>query len=284
MANRAFDALIIDLDGVVYTGGLPIEGAAEGIEQARADGLQILFLTNNASRTPAQVAEHLDAVGVVASSDEVLNSSQVAAAYIAAQLGSDLREGEVLAIGGAGVSEALLEVGIAPTRVEDIGPDGPAQPFTAVIQGYGPELRVLDLHEAGLAVNAGALWVATNTDATLPTARGMVPGNGALVAAVAHGTGATPVVVGKPQPIAYEMALQRLGLPASRVLAIGDRLDTDIDGAIAANVPAALVLTGVNNTDDARSRPSAEQPQFIASGIPALRKVWLGKESRDSDA
>lgn len=279
VTERAFDALIIDLDGVVYTGALPIEGAAEGISSAREDGLKILFMTNNAAKKPADVVAHLESVGVAATPDEVLTSSQVAAAYVVSELGDDIEQGRVLAVGGPGVSYALNEVGVSPMLPSQIASDGPSQPFVAVVQGYGPELRVTDLHEAGLAVNAGALWVATNTDATLPTPRGMVPGNGALVAAVAHGTGATPVVVGKPQPFAYEMALKRLGLPAERVLAIGDRLDTDIDGAIAANVPAALVLTGVNTAADAQARPSQDQPTLIAAGIPELRATWLGKES-----
>ncbi|MCE0488336.1 HAD-IIA family hydrolase [Ornithinimicrobium sediminis] len=272
------EALIVDLDGVVYTGGERCPGAAEGLQDARAAGVALLFMTNNASRTPAQVAEHLGSVGVQAAGEEVLTSSQVGAAHLAQlrrEEGLEDADPLVLAVGGPGVLDALRDEGFsAVTAAEAREAEGTDRPVWALLQGYGPQMMVRDLHEAAHAVNAGAHWVATNTDATLPTPRGPVPGNGALVAAVAHGTGATPVVVGKPHPPAYRIALQRLGLPADRVLAVGDRLDTDIDGALEAGVPAALVLTGVSTQEEADARPEERRPQHVAATLPDLAHLW----------
>lgn len=274
------EALIVDLDGVVYTGGEPCQGAAEGLLEAREQGIRLLFLTNNASRTPAQVAAHLDTVGVTATAEDVLTSSQVGATHLA-DLREEQREGRgadwtptVLAVGGPGVGYALVEAGFHALHAVDVGADGPQEPVWAVLQGFGPEVAVRDLHEAGYAINEGAHWVATNTDATLPTPRGMAPGNGSLVAAVAHGTGATPVVVGKPHAAAYEMALRRLELAAAQVLAIGDRIDTDIEGARAAGLPCALVLTGVSTRAEADALPESERPDQVADTIPDLAHLW----------
>ncbi|MGB3827952.1 MAG: HAD-IIA family hydrolase [Ornithinimicrobium sp.] len=269
-------AIIFDLDGVVYVGGEPCEGAAEGIAAAREDGMEVLFMTNNASRTPEQVAEHLVGMGIHASADEVLNSSQVGAAHLATL--RDAGEGDtdplVLAVGGPGVHEALKESGFNSIRAADVGPEGPPRPFWAVLQGYGPDMRVLDLHEAGYAINEGAIWVGTNADATLPTPRGIAPGNGALLAAVSHGTGATPDVVGKPFPSSYRIALERLGMEAAEVLAVGDRLDTDIEGANAAGLPSLLVLTGVDDRDAAAAAESHQTPTHIEPTIPDARHLW----------
>ncbi|MGB5935716.1 MAG: HAD hydrolase-like protein, partial [Ornithinimicrobium sp.] len=137
-----------------------------------------------------------------------------------------------------------------------------------------PEMTVKDLHEAAYAINAGARWVVTNDDATLPTARGFAPGNGALVAAVRHGTGADPEVVGKPHRRAYDTALARLELSPERVLAVGDRLDTDIQGANAAKVRSALVLTGVNDAHDAHDAPADLAPDIVVEHIPDLIEYW----------
>lgn len=269
-------AVIFDLDGVVYVGGEPCEGAAEGIKAAREDGLHVLFMTNNASRTPDEVAEHLQSMGIEAAPDEVLNSSQVGAAHLASLRDDGDVEPDplVLAVGGPGVCQALQDEGFSFIKAADVDAHGPPRRFWAVLQGYGPQMRVLDLHEAGYAVNEGAIWIGTNSDATLPTSRGFAPGNGALLAAVSHGTGATPEVVGKPFPRSYRIALDRLGLQPDEVLAIGDRLDTDIEGANAAGLPSVLVLTGVNDRDDAEAADEHQQPTYIEETIPHVRHLW----------
>ncbi len=275
--DHSFKAVIFDLDGVVYVDGDACPGAVEGIQSVRDAGLHVLFMTNNASRTPAQVADHLGAVGVKATAEEILNSSQVGATHLASlrEEGADeLPDPLVLAVGGPGVAAALAEEGFSVVSSADIGPDGPSRSVWAVLQGYGPDLRVRDLHEVAFAINSGARWIATNADATIPTTRGIAPGNGSLLAAVTHGTGKEPEVVGKPYPRSYRIAVQRLGVKPEEVLAVGDRLDTDIEGANEAQIPSALVLTGVNSRQDAEHAKPRRQPKYIESTIPDLSYLW----------
>ncbi|HKJ11729.1 MAG TPA: HAD-IIA family hydrolase [Ornithinimicrobium sp.] len=274
----AFRAVVFDLDGVLYRGGQLCPGAKEGTEAVRQDGLSVLFMTNNASRTPEQVAEHLRSLGIEADPGEVLNSSQVGAAHLA-QMRDGAAEDEpddplVLAVGGPGVAVALAEEGFACLAAGDVPEEGPPRPFWAVLQGYGPAMKVHDLHEVAYALHEGAIWVATNADSTLPTSRGIAPGNGALLAAVTHGTGCTPDVVGKPFPRSYGIALDKLGLPSAEVLAVGDRLDTDIEGARAAGLRSALVLTGVHGRADADAAPTERRPDLVVERIPDLREHW----------
>lgn len=269
-----YRALLCDLDGVVYRGAVACEGAVEGLAAARAAGLPILFLTNNAARLPAEVAEHLESLGVQAHSDEVLNSSQVAASYLRQH--HPVPEGRcVLPIGGPGVTAALDEQAIPLVQPSEVASRGGSEIVAAVVQGYGAAVGWADLAEAAYAVAAGAYWVATNTDATLPTERGQAPGNGSLIAAVAHATGRQPdLVTGKPHAPAFEIALQRLGLPADQVLMIGDRLDTDIEGANRAGLGTALVLTGVHGRADVERAGAEQQPNLIGETIPDLAPAW----------
>ena len=270
--------LLCDLDGVVYRGAVACDGAVEGLAGARAAGLPILFLTNNAARLPGEVAEHLESLGVEAHADEVLNSSQVAASYLRQH--HPVPEGMfALPVGGPGVTAALDEQGIPVVEPSEVLRRGGSQIVAAVVQGYGAAVGWSELAEATYAVAAGARWVATNTDATLPTERGQAPGNGSLVAAVAHATGRQPdLVTGKPHAPAFEIALQRIGLPADEVLMIGDRLDTDIEGAKRVGLQTALVLTGVHGRADVERADEAQQPDLIADTIPGLAEHW----SRDA--
>lgn len=265
----AVQGLICDLDGVVYRGDWPCPGAIEGLTAARERGISILFLTNNAGHTPAGIADRLQEMGVVAAPEEVLTSSQVAAEEIADRAERDDQRG-ALAVGGPGVRWALVDRGIAVVTADELAPGQEPTPW-AVVQGYGPSVTVTDLTEAAYAVNDGALWVATNTDATLPTPRGLAPGNGSLLACVSHATGREPdLVVGKPHPPAYRQALEVLDLPAGRVLAVGDRLETDVAGARAAGIHTALVLTGVHGRSDAREAPESHQPDLVVDSLPDL--------------
>ncbi|QDO88939.1 HAD-IIA family hydrolase [Ornithinimicrobium ciconiae] len=269
-----YRALLCDLDGVVYRGATACEGAVEGLAAARRAGLPILFLTNNAARLPGEVAEHLTSLGVEAHSDEVLNSSQIAASYLRQH--HTVAEGTfVLPVGGPGVTAALDEQGIPVVEPSEVLRHGGSSVISAVVQGYGAAVGWSELAEAAYAVAGGAYWVATNTDATLPTERGQAPGNGSLVAAVAHATGRQPdLVTGKPHAPAFEIALQRLNLPAQDVLMIGDRLDTDIEGANRAGLGTALVLTGVHGRSDVEAGTPDQQPDLIADTIPDLQTHW----------
>lgn len=269
--------ILCDLDGVVYRAHVPCPGAVEGLASAREAGVRVIFMTNNASRTPEMVAEQLTSLGVPTEPDEVLTASQVAAAVVAAQY-PELTDGEdaVLAVGGPGVAVALQEQGIRSVDAAQVRESQETEPVTVrlVVQGYGAEIGVSDLTEAAYAIGAGADWVATNDDATLPTERGMAPGNGSLVAAVRHATGAEPVVVGKPHAPAYEEALARLDLPQEECLMIGDRLDTDIAGARAVGLRSALVLTGVSTRAEAEEASPDSRPDLVVETLPELAHLW----------
>ncbi|ANS77557.1 4-nitrophenylphosphatase [Serinicoccus hydrothermalis] len=269
--------MLCDLDGVVYRAHEACEGAVEALADARDAGVRILYLTNNASRTPQEVADQLSDLGVQAGPEDVLTASQVAAAVLQEQRADLLDDGHVLAVGGPGVADALREAGfstLTPHEVADAARRGETPAIGAVVQGYGPQVGVADLTEAAYALRSGADWIATNDDATLPTERGQAPGNGSLVAAVAHATGATPLVVGKPHAPAYHAALDRLGTSPEDTLMVGDRLETDIAGAGATGLRSALVLTGVSTRAEAREAPEGQRPDRVAETMLDLTDLW----------
>jgi HAD superfamily hydrolase (TIGR01450 family) len=253
-----YDVALLDLDGVVYVGPDPIPSAAPALAMARAAGMRLAFVTNNASRDPAAVAAHLVALGVPADADEVVTSSQAAATVLVERLGAGA---SVLVTGSAALRTAVELVGLRVVPSSDDKPD-------AVVQGYSPDLRYADLAEAALAVRAGAFWVATNTDSTLPSARGLLPGNGSLVAAVAVATGRRPTVAGKPQLPMHAEGVRRTG--AQNPLVVGDRLDTDIEGANVADTDSLLVLTGVTAAVDLVDAPVKHRPTFLALDLTGL--------------
>ena len=249
------DLLLLDLDGVLYTGPHAVPGAVEALERA---GLPRAFITNNASRTPDEVAAQLRGLGVDARPDQVTTSAQAGAALVLERLGAGAT---VLPVGGPGVRAAVLEAGLVPVDDPSAGPD-------AVLQGFGREVAWRDLCDAVVAVAAGALWVATNTDATIPTDRGTMPGNGALVAAVRAAVGLDPLVAAKPQPGIFVRVAERAG--ARRPLCVGDRLDTDVAGARAAGMDCLLVLTGVSSPADVVAAPPPQRPTHLGADLGAL--------------
>lgn len=257
-----FAGLVCDLDGVVYAGRDAIAHAVASLDAVRPP---IVFATNNASRTPADVAAHLRTLGVRLEDASVLTSSLAAARVLVAELGPGAH---VLAIGGEGVGAALRGVGLVPLQAHDTG-----RPV-AVLQGFGSGVTAADLGEAAHAIRAGARWVATNDDLTLPTERGPAPGNGSLVAAVRQAVDVDPEVIGKPHPGMYVMAAETLGVKPAQVLAVGDRLETDIEGAVAAGMRAALVLTGVHGPADAAAAPPHRRPDYILEDLRGLACVY----------
>ncbi len=266
-----YAAVVCDLDGVVYRGPAAVPHAVESLSRLE---VPVVYATNNASRTPQDVVDHLTELGLSTSVDAVVTSSQ-AAAWLLGRDGTEAGA-PVLGVGGAGVAAALREAGYLPvTRAADS-----ARPVVAVVQGYGADVTAADLAEAAYAIEDGARWVATNTDATLPTDRGVAPGNGSLVAAVARAVGHRPdAVAGKPESPLYLLAADRLGLGADRVLAVGDRLDTDIEGAVRAGTDSLLVLTGVDDAEAALDAPPEQRPTYVA---PDLR--WLRVDPDDGEA
>jgi glycerol-1-phosphatase len=251
-----------DLDGVVWRGDEPIPGAAEGISELRAAGLRVAFVSNNSSQPIAEVAGKLAAAGVHASSEDVITSAVSAATLLASVLEPDA---PVLACAGPGVVEALEAVGLRPVT---------RPPAVAVVVGLHRGFDFDELDRASGAVRAGARFVATNLDATYPVPGGMIPGSGAIAAAVATAAGRAPEVAGKPERPMVDLIRRRLG---SEGIVVGDRPSTDGALAGALGWPFALVLSGVTQRDappggEAVPEPS---PPFVATDLAALAPQLL---------
>lgn len=259
------DAALLDLDGVVYVGEHAVPGAADALASARHAGMRLAFVTNNAGRPPEAVAAHLTELGIPATPEEVVTSAQAGAELLA----RDLPPGTpVLAVGGPGVDLALTRAGLAVLRAGDPG----AGAAHAVLQGFGRDVAWTDLAAAALAVHGGARWVLTNPDLTLPVPGGRAPGNGSLARAVEAAAGRAPDdVAGKPHPALMESALQRLGARAP--LVVGDRLDTDIEGAVRAGIPSLLVLTGITDIATLLRAAPRERPDFVGADLGALNDL-----------
>jgi HAD superfamily hydrolase (TIGR01450 family) len=254
----AFDAVLSDLDGVVYAGPHAIPGAVESLTRLETLGVGLGYITNNASRTPAEVASHLRDLGAPAQDNQVVSSSQAAAELLASLLPAGSR---VMITGSAALAHEIELAGLVPVR-------GAAEQPVAVVQGFNPEIGWKDLAEASYVIAAGALWIATNTDMSIPQARGIAPGNGSLVAAVAAATGKTPQVAGKPEAPLFHAAAKRL--QAEKPLVVGDRLDTDILGGNRAGFATAAVLTGVDTTLSILAARADERPDYLLADLTAL--------------
>lgn len=257
LASR-YDVALLDLDGVVYVGEHAVDGARLALDRARTSGMRLAFVTNNAARPPQAVAAHLTELGIAAAPDEVITSAQAAAGYLAERLAPGSK---VLVVGATGLVEALRERQLVPVSSADDDP-------IAVVQGYSPTLDWKQLAEGAVAINRGALWVATNVDPTVPSHRGPLPGNGSLVAALRHATGAEPIVTGKPDPTMHRETVRRSA--ASAPIVVGDRLDTDIEGANAAGCPSLLVLTGVTSARELLAAPPEMHPTYVARDLFGL--------------
>ncbi|MHA7652020.1 HAD-IIA family hydrolase [Mycobacterium sp. ML4] len=254
---RQYDCLLLDLDGTVFRGHQPTEGAVAALDDIDS---RKLFVTNNASRSADEVAAHLRELGFTAGRDDVVTSAQSAAHLLAKQLPADSK---VLIVGTDALADEITGVGLQPVWGFD---DEPA----AVVQGLSKTIGWPELAEAALAIRAGALWVAANVDVTLPTERGLLPGNGSLVAALRAATGEQPQVAGKPGPQLMRDAVGRGEFNAP--LVVGDRLDTDIEGANAAGLPSLMVLTGVNSARDAVYAEPAQRPTYIGHDLRSLHQ------------
>ncbi len=255
--QEQYDAALLDLDGVLYVGPEAVPHAADAVARARAAGMRAAFVTNNASRRPAAVAEHLTELGIPAHPADVVTSGQAAARWLAARLAPGAR---VLVVGTEDLADLLRDHGLQPVRTAD-GAD-------AVVQGLATTTAWTDLAEASVAIRAGALWVAGNADSTYPSPRGPLPGNGAFVQALITATGRAPVVVGKPEPELHAASVERVG--ARRPLVVGDRLDTDVLGAVRAGADSLLVLTGVTDWEALLAAPEDRRPTYLSSDLRGL--------------
>ncbi|MEU3416374.1 MULTISPECIES: HAD-IIA family hydrolase [unclassified Streptomyces] len=257
--SEAYDTALLDLDGVVYAGGSAIAHAVDALAAARSGGMRLAYVTNNALRTPDTVAGHLTELGIPTDADDVITSAQAVARLIGEQVPAGAR---VLVIGGEGLRVALRERGLVPVESAD---DDPA----AVVQGYGgPDLPWGRFAEASYAIRRGVPWFASNTDLTIPGGRGIAPGNGAAVEVVRIATGAEPQVAGKPLPPMHRETIIRTG--AERPLVVGDRLDTDIEGAFNGGVDSLLVLTGVTDGAQLLAAPPHHRPTYVDADLRGL--------------
>ena len=253
-----YDCALLDLDGTAWSGDERIEHAALSVVEARELGMASAFVTNNAMRTPAQVTEKLNSMDFDATADMIMTSAM----DIAAIMAEELEEGsKVFVIGGAGLRLALEERGFV---LVDSADDEPA----AVVQGLDKQVDWALLSEGAFAIERGAAFYASNLDATLPVERGQALGNGSLVRAIQHATHKRPTAGGKPEPGIYRRASELVG--AQNPLAVGDRLETDIMGAVAAGVPAMHVLTGVHMASDVIRAPRGQRPSYLAIDMRGL--------------
>lgn len=258
---QAHDAVLLDLDGVVYRGALAVEHAADAIAAVAAAGVSPVYVTNNAARPPSVVADQLTSLGIPTDPAHVMTASLAAAAMLRKTLPAGAT---VLCVGGPGLHEAVGSAGFRVVTSAQEKPD-------AVAQGFGPQVGWAELTEAAYAVAAGARYVATNLDATLPTERGMAVGNGSLVAAVVNATGVRPTSSGKPEAGIFHEAADLVR--ATRPIAVGDRLDTDLAGARAAGIPGLHVLTGVSQVPDLLVAGAHERPAYLATDLRGLLEV-----------
>lgn len=250
--------LIVDMDGVLWHGAQPLPGLIEFVDALRQFDIRFVLATNNASLTPEQYVAKLSAMGVSVGRDEVLTSAQAAGMYLATVAPPGAH---VFVIGEDGVKRAMEENGFTLSQ------DG----ADYVVVGMDRGLNWEKLAQATLNIRAGAGFIGTNPDTTFPSERGIVHGNGAILAALTTATEVLPVIIGKPEPLMYRMAMRKLGADPDETLAIGDRLGTDILGAIRAGIPSALVLTGISTQADIDR--SEYKPTFVFTGLPELTKA-----------
>jgi len=253
------DLVMLDLDGVVYRGQDPVPHAVDALDDARKAGAHLAYVTNNASRTAEAVASHLAELGVPAvETADVVTAAQAVVELMAADLPVGAR---VLVVGGEGLLVPLREAGLEPVRSAEDAP-------VAVVQGFHPDVAWRDLAEATYAVAGGARFYASNLDLTVPTARGVAPGNGSLVGLVRTVTGVDPTVAGKPEPPLLRSTIARCG--GATPLMVGDRLDTDIRGAANVGVPSLAVLTGLSDAQTLADAEADLRPSYVAPDLRGL--------------
>ncbi len=256
-------SLIIDMDGVLWHGDRPQAGLTEFFHTLRRLKLPFVLATNNAGMTANQYVEKLAAMGVEVALQEILTSGMATALYLSKRyIPAQTR---VYVIGGPGARQPLQDLGFTLTGPYQTGPEEGAH---LVVCGLDKELSWDKLATATLNIRAGAAFVGTNGDTSLPTERGVTHGNGAILAALHAATGVQAVIVGKPEPIIYQQAMELLNADPAATIAIGDRLDTDILGAVRAGIRSLLVLSGVSAEADLAGLDYA--PDWI---LPDIRDV-----------
>lgn len=266
-----FDLLLADLDGVVYEGGRAIHGAVSSINHLQKSNIAIGYVTNNSSRYPETIAQQLRDFGLNTQAEEIVSSAKTAVELLETKIRPSSK---VLVVGGDGLRRYVAEAGFQIVATSEDRP-------LAVIQGFAPEVSWKDLAEASYAIQNGAIWIATNSDWTLPQERGIAPGNGTLVSAVHTAVGLFPIVAGKPEPEIFRTALRVFG--SESAIFVGDRLETDVLGAKRAGITSAIVLTGIATKKDLLAAKVDERPDYILDTLadltveyPKLRQTKRG--------
>lgn len=252
-------ALIIDMDGVLWHGTQPIAGLTDFFDTLDALQIRYILATNNASLTPEQYVSKLAKMGVSVAKHQILTSGTATALYLSQH--TVAQNTRVFVVGEAGATQPLLELGFTLTELYDTQAD-------YVVCGKDETLNWAKLATATLNINKGARFIGTNADTTLPTELGNTHGNGAILAALEVATGVKPTIIGKPEPIIYQQALALLGVSPEQTVALGDRLETDILGAVRTGIRSIMVLTGISSLDDLST--SDYQPTWV---LPDLRAV-----------
>ena len=270
--SAAYDVAVLDLDGVVYVGPHAVAGAPEALNSAQSAGMHLAFVTNNAARTPDHIGGHLRDLGIDAHDEDVVTSAQAAARLLSRQLPAGSK---VFLLGSDGLVQALRERDLEPVTE-------PSDEVAAVVQGYGPDMPWKRVVQGAILVRSGLPWVASNTDMTIPTATGVGPGNGTLVRLIADYAEREPQVAGKPMPPLFEETLARVG--GSHPLVVGDRLDTDIEGAVTMGWDSLLVLTGVTGLEQLVGARAEHRPTYVAPDLQALAEPQQAPTWTDAGA
>jgi 4-nitrophenyl phosphatase len=254
LAER-FDAFLIDLDGVVWRGEEPITGAAETIAGLRERSKRVVFVTNNASRSSRDYAAKLMRMRIPTEPADIIGSAHAVVGYLRS---IGIRAGERVHVCGTDALAQIITSGrfVATRETSDV---------RALVVAWNPRMVMDDIRRAADVARSGVPFIGANRDATYPSEDGLLPGSGAIIAAIEVASGRSATIVGKPQPALFRIALERAGRPPERTLFIGDRADSDIVGAHAAGLPAALVLTGVTSENDLHT--IADRPDFIFATI-----------------
>lgn len=262
-------ALIVDMDGVLWHGDKALPGLIEFFKTLRERQIRFILATNNASLTPEQYVSKLERMGVKVALNEILTSGMATALYLKEH--ADPESTQIFVVGEEGARKPLLDLGFKLTDLYEVkGHDSNdlTKGADIVVCGKDETITWAKLATATLNIRAGAKFIGTNADITLPTERGVILGNGAILAALEVATGIKPTIIGKPEPIMYQQALAMLGIDFNEAAAIGDRLDTDILGAVRTGLRSILVLTGISSEQDVKN--SDYQPTWIFPDICAI--------------
>ncbi|MGR8980406.1 MAG: HAD-IIA family hydrolase [Gammaproteobacteria bacterium] len=263
-------ALIIDMDGVLWHGERPQPGLISFFHTLRDHQIRFILATNNASSTQDQYVLKLAKMGIAVDQDEILTSAMATALYLAEHM--DPATTRVFVVGEEGAKKPLIERGFTLTGLYEVyNPKTPHKGADVVVCGKDQTLTWDKLATATLNIRAGAKFIGTNADTTLPTEHGITHGNGAILAALETATGVSPVIIGKPEPIMYRQAMSILGAKTCETVAIGDRLETDILGAVRAGIRSIMVLSGISTEEDIKT--AGYRPTWVLPDIQSVTEA-----------